>query len=210
MLYTKLIVEQEIEEMTKKDDSGTIKEIISEDEIKLIKYEIKAILFKERTNKISLFKKLFKKYKDEGTLSIKKLIKKLSKKPLNLSFIKSKTLARYIIEPREESTIEYNAKRKKEVKEIRKVLDNLLDINYKLTVEKEYEEAIKEALEVISPEFIKMKADFGVEIINLNKWLKVFKEHFNTLNPLYEDALLSIAFESTKDINNLSLDVSSY
>jgi len=195
--------------MTKKDDSGTIKEIVSEEEIKLIKYEIKALLLLKKVNKTNLLKKLFKIYKDDAKLNIKKLIDRLSKKPLNLSFTKSEILARYIIEPREKSKIEYNTKKKKEIKEIKEELDMLLDINYELTTEEEYEKAIKEALEAVAPKFITIKEDFGVEAIDLDKWQTVFKNHFSELEELYEDVLLSIAFDPIKDITNLSLEVTS-
>jgi len=195
--------------MRKKDDSGIVKEIVSEEEIKLIKYEIKALLLIKKVNKTNLLKKLFKIYKDDAKLNIKELIDRLSKKPLNLSFTKSEILARYIIEPREKSKIEYNTKKKKEIKEIKEELDKLLDINYEFTTEEEYEEAIKEALEAVAPKFIKIKEDFGVEPIDLDKWQKVFKNHFSELEELYEDVLLSIAFDPIRGITNLSLDVTS-
>lgn len=207
IIYNKSIVEQEVEGMAKNDDSGTIKDIVTEQELKAIKFEVRALLLIERVNKEDFTKKLFKKYKDDGAISIKKLIKKLSKKPLKLSFVKSKLLARYMIEPKEEKTIEYNAKRKKEVRELKEELDEFLAITYELTSDREYEREIKNALQKAAGKLMQIKKYFDEETVDLNKWHKILNEHLPSLSQLHEDILLSLVFEQTRDMNNLTIDV---
>lgn len=191
--------------MTKKDDSGTVKEIVTEQELKVTKYEARSILLIEKLSKEDLFKKLFKKYKDDGTISIKKLIKKLSKKPLKLSFTRSKALARYVVEPREESTIVYNSKRKKEVGDLKQSLNIFLAIPYDLTPE-DYATALKSALEAAALKFLRLKENFE-GTVDLDEWQRRLKELLPDLEELEEDVLLAIAYEESRDMNCLGIEV---
>jgi hypothetical protein len=184
------------------DSKHSIRKLISEEDLRYVRYEIRVKLLLNFLSKEKFIKQILSGYND--TISIQQLAQELSKSSLQLSEEDSETFARYVIEPRGKVTIEYTAKRSKEIEVVKESLEMALEIAYTFNSNKELKEITKQTLEKVKTRIPYIIQQYG-DTVDVDKWIEIFQGM--DLYQIEDDVLMSIGFENTKDTRKLSLKV---
>lgn len=178
-----------------------IRNVVSEDEVTLAKLEFRARLILSDITKENIMQSLFEAYNTNASISIKELIKELTRKPLELPYDQSLILARYTIEPRDTDQIEFNIHREKSIETLKQSLTKILELACNIE-----EDSIERTLQKVKPKQIQL-IDQLTNKKEPNQWMKVLKAIDPNLTQLDKDIIIAIGFEKSKDIRKLSATV---
>jgi len=98
----------EIEKLKKTKKSVIVKTLVSEEEAKDISHTIRFALINAGILKNDMKRKLFDAFESEDKVSIHELERVFKRRPLMVNKELANKMARFIIEPRKNSTVEYN------------------------------------------------------------------------------------------------------
>jgi len=184
-----------------KKNIADIKSIVAEDEVTLVKFELRARLILANVNKENFIKNLFAAHSSNKTISIKELAKELTRKPLELPYEQGLMLARYIMEPRNSPEVEVDINREQPLETLRQNLNKALEITYNIE-----EDSIEKILKKVKAKQSQLLNQL-INKRNPNQWMKVLNTIDPNLTQLDKDILIAIGFERNKDIKRLSVNV---
>ncbi len=194
--------------------AADLRKLVSEDELYQSKFYIRAKLLLNDLPAAAYFDTLFDGYQlSKDTISVKEFTKLLGRKPVEVENSQAEQLARYLIEPRASSQVEFSQYRDRNLVEVKPAFEDFLGISYTFT-KGSLARLVSGTLAKVKqkiPDIIKnLEAEkVSLSAINVKKWRAILQDTIPELDPIEKDVLIGLGLGSNgnKDMSKLSIQV---